>query len=67
MPLRAMQGFMNSLFKLANIPLICPNYSCIGRRAKQVQVSFKTKTKGVIQHLAIDATGLKIYMDVVAQ
>ncbi|AWG86253.1 transposase [Vibrio parahaemolyticus] len=26
-----------------------------------VNISFKTKTKGTIQHLAIDATGLKIY------
>ncbi|MCV5949054.1 transposase, partial [Escherichia coli] len=31
------------------------------RRAKEVEVSFKTKTRGVIQHLAIDATGLKVY------
>ncbi len=34
------------------------NFS-ISRRAKKVEVSFKTK--GVIQHLAIDATGLKVY------
>ncbi|EJE8676207.1 IS5 family transposase [Vibrio parahaemolyticus] len=45
MPLRALQGF----------------YTCISRRAKEVEVSFKTKTRGAIQHLAIDATGLKVY------
>ncbi|MCV5275034.1 transposase, partial [Escherichia coli] len=28
---------------------------------KEVEVSFKTKTRGAIQHLAIDATGLKVY------
>ncbi len=39
----------------------CPNYSCISRRAKDYDVSFKTKTKGPIQHLVIDTTGLKVY------
>ncbi len=61
LPLRALQGLINSLLKLADIPLICPHYTCISRRAKQVEVSFKTKTKGEIQYLAIDATGLKVY------
>ena len=61
MPLRALQGFLDSVFKLANIPLVCPHYTCISRRSKDVEVSFKTKTRGAIQHLAIDATGLKVY------
>lgn len=61
MPLRALQGFLNSVFKLANIPLVSPHYTCISRRTKKVLVSFKTKTRGAIQHLAIDATGLKVY------
>lgn len=52
---------MDSVFRLAQLPLRCPHYSCISRRAKDVDVSFKTKTKGPIQHLAIDATGLKVY------
>lgn len=61
MPLRALQGFLDSVFKLANIPLVIPHYTCISCRAKEVEVSFKTKTIGAIQHLAIDATGLKVY------
>ncbi len=61
MPLRALQGFINSLFQLANILLTCLHYSCISRRTKQVKVSFETMTRGVIQHLANDATGLKVY------
>ncbi|WP_198591571.1 transposase, partial [Vibrio lentus] len=28
MPLRALQGFLDSVFKLANIPLVCPHYTC---------------------------------------
>ncbi|MGR5418438.1 IS5 family transposase [Vibrio diabolicus] len=38
-----------------------PSLSCISKRAKTVNVAFKTKTKGTIQHLAIDATGLKAH------
>lgn len=60
MPLHASQGFIDSIFRLALVPLRSPCYSCISRRAKEVDVSFKTKTKGP-QHLAIDAKGLKIY------
>ncbi|ENM5915968.1 IS5 family transposase [Vibrio mimicus] len=61
MPLRASQGFMDPVFRLAQLPLRCPHYSCISCRAKDVDVSFKKKTKGPIQHLAIGATGLKVY------
>ncbi len=61
MSLSALQGFIDSVFSLANVHIVCPHYSCISRRAKQVEVSFKPKTRGAIQHLAIDATGLKVY------
>lgn len=61
MLLRGLQGFINSIFKLAQLPLSCSHYSCISKRAKTVNVAFKTKTKETIQHLAIDATGLKVY------
>ena len=61
MPLRALQGFLDSVFKLATISLVCPHYTYISRRAKEVEVSFKTKTRGALQHLVIDATGLKVY------
>ncbi len=61
MPLRSLQGFINSIFKLTQLPLSCPHCSCISKRAKTVDVAFKTKTKGTIQHIAIDATALKVY------
>lgn len=60
MPLRVLRGFIDSGFKLANIPRYCPHYTCISRQAKKVDVSFKTKTRGVIQHLVIDSIGLKV-------
>ena len=61
MPLRARQGFLDSVFKLANIPLVCPHYTCINRRAKEVKVLLRAKTRGAIRHLAIDSTGLMVY------
>ncbi len=61
LPLRALQGFIDSVFRLANVPLVCPHYTGISRRAKDVEVCFKTSSRGTIQHLAIDATGLKVY------
>lgn len=63
MPLRALQGVIESVFSLANFRIVCPHYSCISRRAKQVEVSFKPKSRGAKQHLAIDATGLKVYSE----
>ncbi|SSH26634.1 secondary glycine betaine transporter BetU [Klebsiella pneumoniae] len=55
--LRAAQGFIDSIFSLMNVPLRCPDYSCVSRRAKSVNVSFKTPTRGEIAHLVIDSTG----------
>ncbi|QBH10107.1 IS5 family transposase [Klebsiella pneumoniae] len=59
--LRAAQGFIDSIFTLMNVPLRCPDYSCVSRRAKSVNVSFKTFTRGEIAHLVIDSTGLKVF------
>ncbi len=59
--LRAAQGFIDSIFTLMNVPLRCPDYSCVSRRAKSVNVSFKTPTRGEIAHLVIDSTGLKVF------
>ncbi|MEL2271659.1 IS5 family transposase, partial [Klebsiella pneumoniae] len=39
----------------------CPDYSCVSRQAKSVNVSFKTPTRGEIAHLVIDSTGLKVF------
>lgn len=61
LPLGVLQGFIDSAFTLANVPLVCPHYTCISRRAKDVAVDFKASTRGTIQHLAINATGLKVY------
>ncbi|WP_343515280.1 transposase, partial [Klebsiella quasipneumoniae] len=44
--LRAAQGFIDSIFSLMNVPLRCPDYSCVSRRAKSVNVN---------------STGLKVF------
>lgn len=61
LPLRALQGFIESVFRLVNIPLVCPHYTCISRRTENVGGNFKASTPGAIQHLTIDSTRLKVY------
>ncbi|ELO81165.1 transposase [Salmonella enterica subsp. enterica serovar Enteritidis str. SARB17] len=34
--LRALQGFVDSIFKLMNLSMCCPDYSLVSRRAKTV-------------------------------
>jgi hypothetical protein len=46
--LRAAQGFIDSIFALMNVPLRCPDYTSVSKRAKSVNVSFKTFTRGEI-------------------
>lgn len=59
--LRAAQGFIDSIFALMGIPLRCPDYTSVSKRAKSVDVSFKTPSRGEIAHLVIDSTGLKVF------
>ena len=59
--LRALQGFVDSIFKLMDMPLRCPDYSLVNKWAKRVSISIKTPTRGEISHLVIDATGLKVF------
>lgn len=46
-----------------NVPLRCPDYSCVSKRTRAVNVSFKTPTRGEIAHLVIDSTGLKLFSE----
>lgn len=58
--LRTRQGFIGPVFMIPRVPLKYPHNTCISRRAKQVEISFKPKTSIMIRHLAIDATGLPV-------
>ncbi len=59
--LRAAQGFIDSVFALMDVPLRSPDYTSVSKRAKSVNVSFKTSTRGEIAHLVIDSSGLKVF------
>ncbi|MDH5934518.1 IS5 family transposase, partial [Vibrio splendidus] len=61
LPLRALQGFIDSIFELLDVPLTSPDYICISKRSKTVQVKYRNKSKGAIRHIAIDSTGLKVF------
>ncbi len=61
MSLRGLQELINSVFKFIQLPLSCPRHLCISTKAKTVNITFMTKNKVSIQHLAIYSTDLKIY------
>ncbi|WP_298445899.1 transposase, partial [uncultured Ferrimonas sp.] len=57
--LRSLEGFLNSLFELMDVPLNSPDYSCISKRAKTVNIKYRNRSRGPIAHVVVDATGLK--------
>jgi hypothetical protein len=64
LPLRQTQGFINSLFRLMGLPLVCPNFSCLSKRLKELKIKvpkYKKSDKPVdgVHAIAIDSTGLK--------
>ncbi len=59
--LRAAQGFIDFISALMNVPLRCPDYTCVSKRATSVNISFKTPTRGEISYLVIDSTGLNVF------
>lgn len=64
LPLRQCQGFINSLFRLMNIPLSCPNFSVLSKILGELNIKVprykKTDTPDdTIHAIAIDSTGLK--------
>ncbi|CAK2766625.1 transposase [Vibrio crassostreae] len=61
LPLRALQGFIDSIFELLEVPLTSPDYTCISKRSKTVQIKYRNKSRGTIRHIAIDSTGLKVF------
>ena len=62
--LRQCQGFIDSLFAVKDLPLICPDYSRLSRRLAQLNLSSPRYKKSDeldenIAAIAIDSTGLK--------
>ncbi|RDL15136.1 DDE family transposase [Serratia fonticola] len=46
------------------LPLRCPDYSCVSRRAKSANIPFNPPTRGEITQLVIDSPGLKVFGEV---
>jgi len=64
LPLRQCQGFINSIFKILQLPIQCPDYSCLSKRLSVLGIQSPRYTKtetsdGSIAAIAIDSTGLK--------
>lgn len=61
LPLRALQGFADSLRKLAFPELPVPNYTTLSRRAQDLQIVLPALRTDEPLHLVVDSTGLKLY------
>ncbi len=59
--LRSTQGLLHSLFRLAEIHLMVPDYTTLCRRRKVLEVMLPRQAKGRAIHLVVDSTGLKVY------
>jgi hypothetical protein len=61
LPLRALQGFAQSLRKLAFPDLPVPSYTTLSRRAQELKVMLPALRSGEPLHLLVDSTGVKLY------
>ena len=61
LPLRQVEGFICSFFKLAGVKLPVPDYSLICRRSAGLSIDFKLKGAKKVCDIVIDTTGLKLY------
>lgn len=62
LPLRALEGFLNSMFKVTRLPLKSPDFSLFSKRAKELRVEIPRRLpeQGAI-NVVFDSTGLKIF------
>ncbi len=64
LPLRQSEGFINSLFRLMQLPISCPDYTTLSKRLKELNIpcpryTAKDSIDCDIVAIAIDSTGLK--------
>jgi len=65
LPLRQTEGFINSLFKLLDVSLTCPDYSTLSKRLSLLNIkvpryrSKSSKPDESVAAIAIDSSGLK--------
>ena len=61
MPLRMIEGFMNSFFKRETLILKSPCYTQLSRRAASTKLPEIKIKRGQKLHCALDSTGLKVF------
>jgi len=61
LPLRATEGFVQSIFKMAGILLSIPDYSTISRRAENISISLKKIDTKQSVKMILDSTGNKVF------
>lgn len=59
--LRATEGFLSSIFRLMDIDCSSPGYSCLSKRARIAQITYKRPSRGEVAHVVIDSTGVKTF------
>lgn len=60
--LRATQGFLDSIFRKLSLPIRCPHYSQLSRRAKELRnIKLPSSNNNSLLFALIDSTGLKVY------
>jgi hypothetical protein len=60
--LRALQGFIRSIFKLIGLSLKCPHYSVFSRRGKGLHIPHRKLLKpGEKLNVIFDSTGVKVF------
>ena len=61
LPLRATQGFLQSLIEMAGIGIKSPDYSLVSKRASSLSLELKKFSTKEPIHVVVDSTGLKIF------
>ena len=54
---------MTSVLKLLGVALPVPDYTTLCRRRRQLAVSLPRRAKDKPLHVAVDATGIKVYAE----
>ena len=61
LPLRAAQGFVQSVLALLGLTLPVPHYSTLSRRQIGLDLGFPVRKSQESLHLVVDSTGCKVY------
>lgn len=62
LPLRQTEGLLNSIFRLADIPLRSPDYSTVSKRSETLPVDLARRAKSAkAKHVVVDSSGVKVF------